>query len=103
MFRWQASVYERKQEFIILNSLGATDGNIDKILIYESLCMFIKAMIISIILSMPMIYLIVKYMENIISFDHLLIPIGDICIFLGILLLISLGIAVYSIRIVKEK
>ena len=98
-----ASVYERKQEFIILNSLGATDGNIDKILIYESLCMFIKAMIISIILSMPMIYLIVKYMENIISFDHLLIPIGDICIFLGILLLISLGIAVYSIRIVKEK
>ena len=98
-----ASVYERKQEFIILNSLGATDGNIDKILIYESLYMFIKAMIISIILSMPMIYLIVKYMENIISFDHLLIPIGDICIFLGILLLISLGIAVYSIRIVKEK
>ena len=98
-----ASLYERKQEFIILNSLGATKGNINKILIYESLYMFIKAMIISLILSIPMIYLIIKYIGNIISFDHLLIPIGDICIFLGLLLLISLCIAVYSTRIVKNK
>lgn len=98
-----ASFYERKREFVILNSLGATEENINKILIYESLYMFIKATIISIIISIPLIYLIVKYMGNIISFDHLLIPTGDICLFLGILLLICLGIALYSTRIVKKK
>ena len=98
-----ASFYEREREFVVLNSLGATEGNINGILIYESLYMFIKATIISIIISIPMIYLIVKYMENIISFDYLLIPIGNICLFLGILLLICLGIALYSTRIVKKK
>ena len=97
------TVNERKREYAILNSLGATEGNINGILIYESLYMFIKATIISIIISIPMIYLIVKYMENIISFDYLLIPIGNICLFLGILLLICLGIALYSTRIVKKK
>lgn len=98
-----ASFYERKREFVILNSLGATEENINKILIYESLYMFIKATIISIIISIPLIYLIVKYMGNIISFDHLLIPTGDICLFLGILFLICIGIAIYSTKLIKEK
>lgn len=98
-----ASFYERKREFVILNSLGATEENINKILIYESLYMFVKATIISIVISIPLIYLIVKYIGNIISFEHLLIPIDDICLFLGILLLICLGIALYSTRIVKKK
>ena len=97
-----ASLYERGQEFIILNSLGATKGNINKILIYECLYLFIKAVIISIILSIPIIYLIIKYIGNIISFNYVLIPIGDICMFLGILLLISLGIALYSTKIIKD-
>ena len=97
-----ASLYERRQEFIILNSLGATKGNINKILIYECLYLFIKALIISIILSIPIIYLIIKYIGNIISFNYVLIPIGDICMFLGILLLISLGIALYSTKIIKD-
>ncbi len=97
-----ASLYERRQEFIILNSLGATKGNINKILIYECLYLFIKAVIISIILSIPIIYLIIKYIGNIISFNYVLIPIGDICMFLGILLLISLGIALYSTKIIKD-
>lgn len=98
-----ASLYERTQEFVILNSIGATKGNINKMLIYECLYMFIKAIIISIILSIPIIYAIIKYMENIISFNRLLIPIGDICIFLGIILLIALGIAIYSTRAIKNK
>lgn len=98
-----ASLSERKQEFIILNRLGATKGNINKILIYESIYMFMKALIISIILSVPMIYVIIKHIEHIISLDNILIPIGDICMFLGIILLVCLGIALYSTRVIEDK
>ncbi len=98
-----ASLSERKEEFNILNRIGATKGNINKMLIYEFVYMYLKAVVISIILSLPMIYGIIKYIENIIALDEILIPIGSICMFLGVLLLITLGIATYSTRIVKDK
>ena len=98
-----SSLYERKQEFIILNRLGATKENVNKILLYECIYMFVKATVISIILSVPMIYMIIKHIGHIISFDNILIPINDICIFLGIILLVCLGIALYSIKMVEDK
>ena len=98
-----ASLCEREQDFNILHSLGATKGNINKILIYECIYMFIKATIISIILSIPILYGIIKYIENIIILNKLLIPFGSIFIFFVIILLISLAVTLYSTRIIKDK
>ena len=78
-------------------------ANINKILIYECIYMFIKATIISIILSIPILYGIIKYIENIIILNKLLIPFGSIFIFFVIILLISLAVTLYSTRIIKDK
>ena len=98
-----ASLFERREEFNILSRLGATRGNINKILIYECVYMFIKALIISVIISIPIIHEIIKHMENVIVLKEVLIPFGSICIFLALLFAISLVITLYSSRLVKNK
>lgn len=98
-----ASLYERKKDFDVLYRLGATKGNINKVLIYECAYMFVKSTIISIILSIPIVYVIVKYIGNIIILNKLLIPFGSICRFFMIILLISLVITVYSTKIIKDE
>lgn len=59
-----ASLNERKYEFEMLNSIGATNRNINKMLIYECIIIFLKALIISLIISIPIIYKIIEYMKN---------------------------------------
>ena len=98
-----ASLCEREEEFKALSRLGATKGNINKILIYENIYMFIRATIISIILSIPIIYMIIKFMERTIIIDKLLIPFTNIGVFILILFIISLVIAIYSTKFVKEE
>ena len=98
-----ASLCERKQEFKVLSSIGATEGNINKILIYECIYMFLKATLISVILSIPIIYIIIKNMENIIILNKLLIPWGEITIFFVTLFIISLCVTLYSARFTKSK
>ena len=98
-----ASLYEREEEFKALSRLGATKGNIIKILIYENIYMFIKATVISIILSIPILYKIIKYMEKTIILDKILIPFTNIGIFILMLFIISLAIAIYSAKFIKEE
>ncbi len=98
-----ASLCERKQDFKILYDLGATKTKINKIMIYECIYMFIKATIITIILSIPILYGIIKYMENIIVLSGLFIPFKSIVTFLTIILLISLVITIHSTKIVKNQ
>ena len=98
-----ASLLERREEFNILSRLGATNGNMNKILIYECIYMFIKALIISVILSIPIIYGIVKHMENVIILKKLLIPFGSVSVFFAILFIISLVITLFSARFIKNK
>ena len=98
-----ASLCERKQEFRILHSLGATKGNINKILIYEDIYMFLKATIISIIISIPILIIIIKYMENIIIFNKLLIPFANITLFFIIILLTLIIITLLSHKSIKQK
>lgn len=98
-----ASLYERKKEFDVLYRLGATKGNINKVLIYECVYMFVKSTIISIILSIPILYGIVKYIGNIIILNRLLIPFGSISRFFIIIILISLVITLYSTKIIKDE
>lgn len=98
-----ASLCEREEEFKALSRLGATKGNIIKILIYENIYMFIKATIISIILSIPILYKIIKYMEKTIILDKILIPFANIGIFILLLFIISLAIAIYSAKFIKEE
>lgn len=97
-----ASLCEREQEFKTLHSLGATKGNINKILMYESIYMFIRATIISIILSIPILIGIIKYMQNIITLNKLLIPFGNITLFFTIMLLISIIITLFSRKSIKQ-
>lgn len=98
-----ASLCEREEEFNALSRLGATKGNIIKILIYENIYMFIKATLISIILSIPILYKIIKYMEKTIILDKILIPFTNIGIFILLLFIISLIIAIYSAKFIKEE
>ena len=93
-----ASIYERKQEFEILSYLGATKGNIYKILIYECIYMFLKAGIISAILSIPIVFCIIKQMENTMILNRLLVPFGDIAIFFALLFVLSLCITIYCAK-----
>ena len=98
-----ASLCEREEEFKALSRIGATKGNIIKILIYENIYMFIKSTIISIILSIPILYKIIKYMEKTIILDKILIPFANIGIFILLLFIISLAIAIYSAKFIKEE
>lgn len=93
-----ASISERKQEFKILSDLGATKRNINKILLNECIYMFVKALIISIIISIPIIYGIIKYMEQLIILDKLLIPFESICVFIIVLFILSVAVTIYSTK-----
>ncbi len=98
-----ASLCEREEEFKSLSRLGATKENIIKILIYENIYMFIKSTIISIILSIPILYAIIKSMTKTIILDKILIPFTSIGIFILLLFIISLIIAIYSVKFIKEE
>ena len=98
-----ASLCEREQEFKILSSLGATKEDINKILIYECIYMFIKATIISIILSIPILDIIIEHMKNVIILNKILIPFGGISLFFILLFIISLIITLYSTSFVKDE
>lgn len=98
-----ASLCEREEEFKALSRLGATKENIIKILIYENIYMFIKSTIISIILSIPILYMIIKSMTKTIILDKILILFTSIGIFILLLFIISLIIAIYSVKFIKEE
>ena len=97
-----ASICERKQEFIVLNIVGATEENINKILMFECIYMFLKALMITIVLLIPIIYVIIKYMQNIIIENKLLIPFGKITLFIIGLFIISLIIFMYATNFIKK-
>lgn len=97
-----ASICERKQEFIVLNIVGTTEENINKILMFECIYMFLKALMITIVLSIPIIYMIIKYMQNIIIENKLLVPFGKINLFIMGLFSISLMIFKYSTNFIKK-
>ena len=97
-----ASICERKQEFIVLNIVGATEENINKILMFECIYMFLKALMTTIVLSIPIIYMIIKYMQNIIIENKLLVPFGKINLFIMGLFSISLMIFKYATNFTKK-
>ena len=98
-----ASLIERKEDFNVLYRMGATKGNVKKILIYECIYVFTKAVVISIILSIPIIYKIIKGMENVLVLNKLLIPYGSIGIFISAMFIISLLITLWSTKMIKEE
>ena len=98
-----ASMNERKKEFEMLNSIGATNRNINKMLIYECIIIFLKALIISLIISIPIIYKIIEYMKNIIVLQETLIPYTNIVIFILALFIVSLVVTINSGKTIKRK
>ena len=98
-----ASLSERKQEFKIISDIGAQKKNIKNILLYEDIYMFLKATIISIIISIPIIYIIVKSMQNIIVLEKLQIPLVSICLFILMLFVMSLIVTITLAKSIKLK
>ena len=98
-----ASLNERKKEFETLNIIGATKKNINKILTYECVFVFIKALIISLIISIPIIYKIIEYMKNIIVLQETLIPYTNIVIFILALFIVSLVVTITTGKSIKSK
>ena len=96
-----ASLCERKDDFKILHRVGATKKDIRKILVYETVVMFIKAAIISAIISVPIIWGIIKQMKNVITINKILVPFGSIGVYLAIMLVIMLIITAYSSKTIK--
>lgn len=96
-----ASLCERKDDFKILHRVGATKKDIRKILVYETVVMFIKAAIISAIISVPIIWGIIKQMKNVITINKILVPFGSIGVYLEIMLVIMLIITAYSSKTIK--
>ena len=96
-----ASLCERKEDFKILHRVGATKKDIRKILVYETVVMFIKATIISAIISVPIIWGIIKHMENVITLNKILVPFGSIGVYLAIMLVIVLIITEYSSKTIR--
>ena len=96
-----ASLCERKEDFKILHRVGATKKDIRKILVYETVFMFMKATVISAIISIPIIWGIIKHMENVITINKILVPFGSIGIYLAIMLVIMLIITAYSSKTIK--
>lgn len=97
-----ASLSEREHEFYLLTTLGATSKNIKKMLISECIYMLLKATVISIILSIPIIMIMTKYLENVIVLSKMAIPISNICIFTSLLWGISLLVVFYSTKWIKS-
>ena len=97
------NVFVYSDEFEMLNSIGATNRNINKILINECIIVFIKALIISLIISIPIIYKIIEYMKNIIVLQEILIPFANIGIFILALFIVSLVVTINSGKTIKKK
>ncbi len=97
-----ASLCERRQDFKILNIVGATKQNINKILIYESIYTFFKATLISIILSIPILYKIIEATKTTLQSNRLLIPFENIGIFLVIIFVIYLIITLCSTNTIEK-
>lgn len=93
-----ASLQERKRDFYILNTIGATRQNIINILVQECIYFFVKATIISIIISIPIVHFIIKYMSQSVSISKILVPFGNIALFISILFILSLVITITSTR-----
>ena len=72
-------------------------------LINEGIYIFIKALIISILLSIPILYVIIKYMENVVIINKLLVPYQNICIFIVVLFLLSFIITIFSTKFIEEE
>ena len=97
-----ASLNERKSEFETLNSIGATNKNINKMLSYECIIIFLKALIISLIISIPIIYKIIEYMKNIIVLQETLIPYTNIAIFVVILFISLILVMIKLSKTIKS-
>lgn len=80
-----ASFNERKREFYMLNSIGATKQNIRKILVRESIYIYIKSLILSILISIPGIIFIRRGVSELITLNKVLIPYLDIIAFIAFL------------------
>ena len=93
-----ASLCERVQGLKLLNRLGATKKNINKILMNEIIYIFIKAIIISLILSLPILYCIISHISKVVTLTKLLIPFGNIIMFILLLLCINLIIVLGSTK-----
>ena len=98
-----ASLIERREDFNILYRMGATKRNVKKMLIYEGIYMYVKAVIISAILAIPIIYGIINEFGNVIILNKLLIPFAEIAVFIAILFVITLIITLLSTKTIKEE
>ena len=94
----EASLTERKQELKMLNSVGATTKNIYMVLVFEYLHIFVKALIIAIILSVPIIMIITKYMQKVIITSTCLIPFANIFIFVAMLFILFLVATLFTVK-----
>ena len=94
----EASLTERKQELKMLNSVGATTKNIYMVLVFEYLHIFVKALIIAIILSVPIIMIITKYMQKVIITSTCLIPFANIFIFVAMLFILFFVATLFTVK-----
>ena len=99
------NILTREKEFAILRSLGLSKKDLNKLLIYEGIFLGIKTLIISLIISIILIFGLDKFIKllDIDSLKHLIFPTKYIIIAIILLIVIILLVIMYSKNKIKNK
>ena len=93
----------RKREFAMLKSIGLTPGGLNKILLFESIVMGIKALFFGLIVSAGLIYIINQQVNNMIEFTNMIVPWTSIVISIFAVFVIILMTTYFSTRKMKQE
>ena len=97
------SIALRRREFAMLRSIGLAPHGFNKILYFESLFFGFKSLLYSLPVSFGVMLLIRHAMDNVYSYDHLLVPWGSVIgAIIGVFIIVLITM-LYSARKIKHE
>ena len=99
------NILTREKEFAMLRSMGLSKKDLNKLLIFEGVFLGLKTLIISLIVSLILLFGIKKFINylNISSLDKLVFPIKYLIIAIFVLILVIVLVIIYSKNKIRNK
>ena len=99
------NILTREKEFAMLRSMGLSKKDLNKLLIFEGVFLGLKTLIISLIVSLILLFGIKKFINylNISSLNKLVFPIKYLIIAIFVLILVIVLVIIYSKNKIKNK